>query len=97
MDINQIDAKPNVIRALQSANYTTVDKLATADPNRLAALPGIGLATAKKLIAQAREIVNRERLAESQFIDGSTGPAAEPTVIMSARLKLIQLANGGIG
>lgn len=62
MDLTAIELVEGQLAEAMAADGWTVDKLATADPKALLGYKGVGRVKAGRIIADARRLVNEQRL-----------------------------------
>ena len=74
---------PKVAKTLEDCGYNTIEKIVKAKADELSQLPGVGLATAEKIISGAKDIQAAEKKASAKK------PAAKPAAKKPAAKKPI--------
>lgn len=69
MNLDELKSVTTPVAKVLGGNGWTVEKLSTASVKDLTGYPGIGKVTAQRIIAEAQEAFNQERLAESKTLD----------------------------
>lgn len=80
-DLNEIKSLGPMARKQMESDEWTVEQLATANWVRLTTYRGVGTLTAQRIVGEAQELVNQERLAQAEAQDG-------PGVVEQAEMEL---------